>query len=86
MADLPLVSSILDDFGDSADFEDSAMDSVMDAGAKLVVRTYPLFRKETTRGDKDSDFNDLHRLEGLAEVRSQLDVCFDILADIKKHG
>lgn len=63
-----------------------AMDSVMDAGAKLVVRTYPLFHKETARGDKDSDFNDLHRLEGLAEVRSQLDVCFDILADIKKHG
>lgn len=63
-----------------------AMDSVMDAGAKLVVRTFPLFRKETARGDKDSDFNDLHRLEGLPEVRAQLDVCLDTITEMKTYG
>jgi putative DNA primase/helicase len=63
-----------------------AMEAVMESGAKLVVRTFPLFRKETARGDKDSDFNDLHRLEGLAEVKAQIDVCFDILKECKKYG
>ena len=63
-----------------------AMESVMDAGAKLVVRTYPLFRKETQRGPKDSDFNDLHRLEGLAEVRAQLQFCFDAIEQLKTYG
>lgn len=63
-----------------------ALESVMDAGAKLVVRTYPVFRKETTRGDKDSDFNDLHRLEGLAEVTSQLELSLDCIQEIKKYG
>ena len=63
-----------------------AMDSVMDAGALLVVRTFPIFRKETARGDKDTDFNDLHRLEGLPEVAAQLQVCLDTLAELKKYG
>lgn len=63
-----------------------AMEGVMDTGAKLVCRTFPIFRKETNRGDKDSDFNDLHRLEGLPEVAAQLQVCFDIIHEIKTYG
>lgn len=63
-----------------------AMDSVMDDGCRLVCRTYPVFKKETARGDKDTDFNDLHRLEGLAEVAMQLKVCFDIITELKKYG
>lgn len=63
-----------------------AMESVMDAGARLVVRTAPIFRKETDRGDKDTDFNDLHRLEGIAEVANQMQTCIELLNEIKKYG
>jgi len=61
-----------------------AMDSVMDAGARLCVRSFPVFG--ALRGDKDTDFNDLHRLEGLAQVRQQLDVALDVLREIKSYG
>lgn len=61
-----------------------AMDSVMDAGARLVVRSYPVFGPK--RADKDSDFNDLHRIEGLSEVRKQIDVALDVLHEIQKYG
>jgi putative DNA primase/helicase len=63
-----------------------AMESVMDAGAKLVVRTFPLFKKETARGDKDTDFNDLHRLEGLPEVAAQMQTCLDTIQQLKSYG
>lgn len=61
-----------------------AMDSVMDAGARLVVRSYPVFGPQ--RGDKDTDFNDLHRLEGLSEVHKQLEVALDVLREIQRYG
>lgn len=61
-----------------------AMDSVMDAGARLVVRSYPVFGP--SRGDKDTDFNDLHRLEGLSEVHRQLEVALDVLREIQSYG
>ena len=61
-----------------------AMDSVMDAGARLVVRAYPVFGPK--RGDKDSDFNDLHRIEGLGEVQKQLGVALDVLHEIQRYG
>lgn len=63
-----------------------AMESVMDAGARLVCRTFPLFRKETVRGDKDTDFNDLHRLEGLPEVAAQLQTTLDTIQQLKTYG
>jgi putative DNA primase/helicase len=63
-----------------------AMEAVMDAGAKLVVRTFPVFQKTTARGDKDTDFNDLHRLEGLPEVRSQLDLALTSIEWLQSHG
>ena len=63
-----------------------AMESVMDAGAKLVVRTFPLFKKETARGDKDTDFNDLHRLEGLPEVAAQMQTCLDTIQQLRSYG
>lgn len=63
-----------------------AQDSVMDAGARLVVRTFPVFRKETARGAKDTDFNDLHRLEGLQEVADQMGLCLEFIEELKKHG
>jgi len=63
-----------------------ALDSVMDLGAKLVVRTFPVFRKETNRGDKDTDFNDLHRLEGLAEVKVAMDLALEIITELKAYG
>ena len=63
-----------------------AMESVMDAGAKLVVRSFPVFRKETARADKDTDFNDLHRLEGLAEVTAQMQLCLDTIQTLKTYG
>lgn len=63
-----------------------AMEGVMDAGAKLVVRSFPVFRTETARGDKDTDFNDLHRLEGLAEVTSQMELCLEMIQELKAYG
>ena len=63
-----------------------AMENAMDTGTRLVVRTFPVFRKETVRGDKDSDFNDLHRLEGLGEVADQLQLCLDSIEELKKYG
>lgn len=63
-----------------------ALDSVMDLGAKLVVRTFPVFRKETNRGDKDTDFNDLHRLEGLSEVKAAMDLALEIINELKAYG
>jgi putative DNA primase/helicase len=63
-----------------------AMESVMDAGARLVMRTFPLFKKDTARGDKDTDFNDLHRLEGLSEVAAQLQFSLDTLQELKTYG
>lgn len=63
-----------------------AQESVMDAGARLVCRTFPLFRKETNRGEKDTDFNDLHRLEGLPEVAAQMAVALDLITELKVYG
>lgn len=65
-----------------------AMDGVMDGptGAKLVVRTFPLFARATARTDKDTDFNDLHRLEGLPEVAAQLQVCFEAIQQLKQYA
>lgn len=62
------------------------MESVMDAGARLVCRAFPLFKKDTARGDKDTDFNDLHRLEGLSEVAAQLQWALDTIQDLKKYA
>lgn len=63
-----------------------ALDAVMDAGAKLVCRTYPIFSPKTPRGAKDTDFNDLARLEGLAVVRKQLDMCFEALEHLEVYA
>jgi putative DNA primase/helicase len=63
-----------------------ALDSVMDAGARLVVRSYPVFAAATDRGAKDTDFNDLHRLEGLTQVRQQMDLALDVMREIQTHG
>jgi putative DNA primase/helicase len=49
-----------------------AAEMLLDAGAKCAVRTAPVFAPRTPRSDKDTDFNDLHRLEGLPEVREQI--------------
>lgn len=59
-----------------------AMDDVMEAGAKWVVRTHPLFKAQ--RGPKDTDFNDLHRLEGLPEVADQLGLCLYALEELQR--
>lgn len=65
-----------------------AMDAVMDGlkGAKLVCRNYPVFKKDTARGPKDTDFNDLARLEGLPEVAAQLELSLDIIRALKTYG
>lgn len=65
-----------------------AMDGVMEGpkGAKLVVRSFPLFKRETVRTDKDTDFNDLQRLEGLAEVTNQLNSCLDAIRELRTYG
>ena len=68
-----------------------AMDSVMDdtperKGARLVARCYPVFKTTTPRSDKDTDFNDLHRLEGLEEVRAQMELTLETLETLKRHG
>ena len=62
------------------------MESVMDVGAKLVCRTYPVFDETTQRTDKDTDFNDLHRLEGLQAVTKNMDLCFEVIDSIKRYG
>ena len=64
------------------------MESVLDIEprAKLVTRTYPVFSRNTQRGRKDTDFNDLHRLEGLAEVSAQIELCLDTIQTLKNYG
>jgi putative DNA primase/helicase len=54
-----------------------ARDAVQDQGARRVMYTAPVFSKP--RGPKDTDFNDLQRLEGLAEVSAQLGMALEIL-------
>lgn len=63
-----------------------AMESVMEAGARAVARTSPLFSANAPRTDGDTDFNDLHRLEGLAEVASQLQVVLDAMQELRRYG
>lgn len=63
-----------------------AMDGVMDAGAKLVCRSYPVFDAATPRTDKDTDFNDLHRLEGLPAVTEAMELAIEALELIKSYG
>lgn len=63
-----------------------AQESVLDAGARLVVRTRPHFDSATPRGGKDSDFNDLQRLEGLAAVADQIQTALDCIEEIKKYA
>jgi putative DNA primase/helicase len=65
-----------------------AMNGVMDGkdGAKLVCRNFPVFKKDTPRTAKDTDFNDLHRLEGLPEVAQQLQLSLDVIATLKTYG
>lgn len=63
-----------------------AMDGVMDAGAKLVCRTAPLFAATTARGDKDTDFNDLHRLEGIEAVTEGLQVALDAIKELQAYA
>ena len=63
-----------------------AMDSVMDAGARLVVRTHPAFLPGTPRTPGDTDFNDLHRLEGLAAVREAMQVALECIEELRRHA
>ena len=63
-----------------------AMDSVMDAGARLVVRTHPAFLPATPRTPGDTDFNDLHRLEGLAAVREAMQVALECIEELRRHA
>lgn len=67
-----------------------AQETVLDAGAKLVCTTSPVFSKTpppgSARSDGDTDFNDLHRLEGLPEVAGQLQVVFDALEELRRYG
>ena len=62
------------------------MDSVMDAGARLVVRTHPAFLPATPRTPGDTDFNDLHRLEGLAAVREAMQVALECIEELRRHA
>lgn len=63
-----------------------AQESVMDAGCALCVRMHPVFAAATARGGKDSDFNDLHQLEGIGAVAHQLRVAIDCLEELKNHA
>ena len=63
-----------------------AMDSVMDAGARLVVRTAPLFAPGTPRTPADTDFNDLHRLEGLQAVKEAMQVALECLEEARRYA
>ena len=68
-----------------------AMDSVMEdtperRGARLVARCYPVFKAGTQRDAKDTDFNDLHRLEGLGEVTQQMELTLETIQELKNHG
>jgi putative DNA primase/helicase len=63
-----------------------AMDGVMDLGAKLVCRNYPLFDKATPRTDKDTDFNDLHRLEGLQAVTEAMQIAMDCIEELRGYA
>ena len=63
-----------------------AMESVMDAGAKIVCRSYPVFEDTTPRTDKDTDFNDLHRLEGLQAVTEAMNLALDGIEELKRYA
>ena len=62
-----------------------ALNVVLDStpGMRMAMRTYPVFKRTTRRGPKDSDFNDLGRLEGLGTVSEQLALCFKLLEQLK---
>lgn len=63
-----------------------AMESVMDMGARLVCRNYPVFDKATPRTEKDTDFNDLHRLEGLQAVTEAMNFAFEGIEELKRYA
>ena len=63
-----------------------AMEGVMDMGARLVCRNYPVFDKATPRTDKDTDFNDLHRLEGLQAVTEAMNFAFEGIEELKRYA
>lgn len=63
-----------------------AQESVMDAGARFVVRAVPIFKPTTERGPKDTDYNDLHRLEGLDTVAAQIGTMLDCIEELRCYA
>lgn len=63
-----------------------AQEAVMESGARLCVRMVAFFKHETKRHAKDTDFNDLHRLEGLDAVAAQLQVALDCIEEARSYG
>lgn len=63
-----------------------AMDAVMETGARLVARTHPIFQPSTPRTAKDTDFNDLHRLEGLPAVAEAMQTAIDCLEALRSYA
>lgn len=62
-----------------------AQDALHDAGFAHVCRAAPVFTSPK-RGDKQTDFNDLHALEGLPEVAVQLQTALDCIEELRRHG
>ena len=65
---------------------DAARDALHELGAKYVLRACPVFAAGTPRGPKDTDFNDLHRLEGLGAVQRQLDTVLHAIEELRRYA
>lgn len=62
-----------------------AQDALHDTGFGLVCRASPVF-SSPKRGDKHTDFNDLHALEGLPEVAAQIQNAIDCIEELRRNG
>lgn len=67
-----------------------AAECLFEAGAKAVLTCFPVFSPSTPRTAKDTDFNDLRRLEGIACVRMALEMAWlglgEILENYKQYA
>ena len=65
---------------------DAARDALHEMGAKYVLRACPVFADGMPRGHRDTDFNDLHRLEGLGAVKRQLDTVLHAIEELQRYA
>lgn len=91
----PLVLAVDDDwqtvvngkpYNTGVEQADAAREALHEMGAKFVLRACPVFSAGTPRRPKDTDFNDLQRLEGLGAVQRQLDTVLHAIEELRRYA